>query len=302
MIHSLNLHTPSDTPIGWLGEVATLKKPREFSFKPGLNVLWGRNGSGKTTILKLLATLLHCEQGGRSIITQDSISALCDRVMGFGVRYPKLTRESMLASLTLKHDGQSTRHFNPEHAKGLSAGGAAFDWEFGMEGIQNAMFKGSSGQTTMRRLSDILADLHEEKPVPAVEDRTQKHMNDIWMEKVEISKLLLKGEGKKGPPTLLMDEPERSFDLPLQVQCWRFIRVHSAKNQIIVASHSPFALNIPEATYHEMEPGYLDVALKSVALLSTWADETPMMIRRPAKEEKPAEEPKKAKGKRAEAR
>lgn len=42
-----------------------------------------------------------------------------------------------------------------------------------------------------------------------------------------------------------------------------------------MASHSLFALNIPEATYIEMSPGYMDTAKKCLALLPDWDKEGP---------------------------
>lgn len=64
MIHKLTIKDPTKTPMPWLGKVNALKALREFAFKPGLNVLWG------------LARLLHCEQGGRPLVTQESLSDL----------------------------------------------------------------------------------------------------------------------------------------------------------------------------------------------------------------------------------
>ena len=76
MIYKLDILDAAKTPVPWLLSVEAFKKPCTFEFKPGLNVLWGRNGSGKTSLTKVLARLFHCEQGNQPIVTQESLSDL----------------------------------------------------------------------------------------------------------------------------------------------------------------------------------------------------------------------------------
>jgi predicted ATPase len=103
----------------------------------------------------------------------------------------------------------------------------------------------------------------------------KQHVNSLWKERIELVEKFLVGTGDKGPVTVMMDEPERSYDLPLQATVWRFLRAQSTRIQFIVASHSVFALNIPEAHYIELESGYLEAAKAAVGLLPKWAEEKP---------------------------
>lgn len=52
MIRSLEILDSKNTFLKWLGNVEALSTPRKFEFKPGLNVIWGRNGAGKSTIIR----------------------------------------------------------------------------------------------------------------------------------------------------------------------------------------------------------------------------------------------------------
>ena len=99
--------------------------------------------------------------------------------------------------------------------------GGGFDDDFTMAGVQNTMFKGSAGQTTMVRLDALLGGIIT-GTVPKVEHRVKAG------DRVKAANHFLKGSGKKGPPTILLDEPERSFDLPTQVMLWKLIRSFSA--------------------------------------------------------------------------
>jgi len=260
MISKFVVHKPSNVPISWWGK--TFKEPRTFEFQPGLNILWGRNGSGKSTLIKCLARLFHCEQSGFPVVTETSVGELFCQW-----RFSEESRHGaklLLDALSLTHDGQGVRYFDPSHAVGLTGGGSAFDWDFGMDGIQNALFKGSSGQITMFRSNRVLRALLDKGATPPkVEYRIHaSQVNSLWAERIHTVKSILTGNSEEGPPTILLDEPERSFDLPYQSMLWQFLRTIAKKNQVIVASHSLFALRIPEAHYVEMSPNYLKESLE----------------------------------------
>lgn len=276
MIHSVDITDPSNTHIEHLAKVPALAQPRRFDFKPGLNVLWGRNGSGKSTLLRTLAVLFHCEQSGQPVVTGVSMRAL------FG-RWPWKDRgwKRLEESVRVDHDGQPVRHFDPSNAPGLVGGLAGFDWDFGKEGIQNAMFRGSAGETTSFRFERLLNEIVAGKVPTLGRKASGRHLppGDDGLLKFEIADRILAGNAaERGPLTVLLDEPERSFDLPMQVSVWRFLRAYASRYQFIVASHSLYALNIPEAHYVELTPGYLDVSLRCAAMLAGWKDEKPPVV------------------------
>lgn len=287
MIRFLDIQKPEETCIKWLGKVAALKAPRRFEFTPGLNILWGRNGSGKTTVLKLLARMFQCEQGGIPTVTQNSIHELFP-----GFRDDD--DEKVFAAVEVSHDGQGVRHFDPSHSVGLIGGGAGFDDDFFTAGVMNTMFKGSAGQTTLYRFEQIMGGFLKDSAAPKPDFKMKKeHVNETWSGRIELIEKFLKGSGEKGPVTVMFDEPERSFDLPTQAQLWRLMRAQAHRAQFIIASHSIFALNIPEANYHEIDKGYLAASKAALDLLPKWAEEKPFPKR--PDDEKP--EPKKAKKK-----
>ena len=266
MIYKLDILDAAKTPVPWLSSVEAFKKPCAFEFKPGLNVLWGRNGSGKTSLTKVLARLFHCEQGNQPIVTQESLSEL---VGG------RLDDVDIKKGVRVEHDGQGVRHFDPGHAVGLMGGGAAFDWEFGTEGIVNTMFKGSAGQTTMFRFDRLVNEIVAGENPEVAWKFPREHNNSVWAARVKVAAFFLKGAGEKGQPTILLDEPERSYDLNAQVGVWRFVRAYSDQIQFIVASHSLFALKIPDAHYIELSPRYLAGSEAVLDVLQKWPAEKP---------------------------
>jgi predicted ATPase len=267
VIHKLDILDSTKTPVSWLSKVEAFKKPCSFEFKPGLNVLWGRNGAGKTSLTKVLARLFHCEQGNQPIVTQESLAELVGGRVMDDVDVKK--------GLKIEHDGQGVRHFDPGHAVGLMGGGAAFDWAFGREGVINTMFKGSAGQTTMFRFDRLINEIVA-GAIPEVEWQfSREGRSGSWADRIKLASFFLKGNAEKGQPTILLDEPERSYDLNAQVGVWRFLRAYSDQIQFIVASHSLFALKIPDAHYIELSPRYLDGSKAVLDILQKWPEEKP---------------------------
>lgn len=64
MISALRIVDPDTACVAHWGKVEALKGLEAIEFKPGLNILWGPNGCGKTTVLTAIARMLHCEQVG----------------------------------------------------------------------------------------------------------------------------------------------------------------------------------------------------------------------------------------------
>lgn len=253
MIHKLTITDPTKTPISWLAKVDALARPRTFEFTSGLNVLWGANGVGKSTVIKLLARAFHCEQGGQPVMTESSIQVFADRDV---------------TGVEIVHDGQGVRYFDPSNAVGVTGG--AFDDDFMTAGLVNTMFKGSAGQTTLFRFDQLLDEIVT-GAVPTLERRIKRTgVNDVWQARLDAADRFLAATGAMGPPTVLLDEPDRSLDLATQRGIWRFIRGHADSVQFIVASHAVFALNLPEANYIELVPDTLAPAQRAIADLPTW--------------------------------
>lgn len=235
----------------WAGKLPYFQSRQEVQFKPGLNILFGANGSGKSTLLRMLGLALAAVQGGRSTITQDWVNS----AMPFRA-------EAISFPWRLKHDGQPAMFCDARDAVGLIGGGAAFDDDFFREGVTAAMLRASAGQTTMTRLNRALGVLTAAKegkpdgfPAEIQWKVSRTHMANAARERLEA---WLAPTCAAGPHTILLDEPESGFSLAWQSGLWRNIlsKVDPAKFQVIVATHSTFALGIEHAHYIELTPGY----------------------------------------------
>lgn len=254
MIARLRIDAPDRAILPWWPKVPWLHGKTEITFTPGINVLFGPNGSGKSTVLLAIARLTLCEQGGFSTVTESSIQPFLERVV--------LQGTPCRDGLVVETDGQSVRYTDPNKRVGIVGGG--FDDDFFDQGIQEALARESAGQAVLRRLTRVLGS----PPVP-IEDRVGKSVNDVWMAAKAQALANLDPRIPKGPATVLLDEPDRSMDLPLQDLLYREVLPRAPKRniQLILATHSPFALLLPDANWIETEPGYLEKCRPLVARL-----------------------------------
>lgn len=291
MIESLTFHDVQDAEMPWVAQLDYFKNNPVTQFKPGLNIVFGPNGSGKSTILQLLGLSLAAVQGGTSVVTQSWVQD----VLGFSGSTLKLP-------CNVVHDGQPVMYFDARAQEGLIGGG--FDDDFFSLGVANTMARGSTGQLGIRRMSRMLDVLLEkadtsEKGHKAAGSRAMKQkreepagfpaeiewrlkrnsVNETWVNKLRVIEELLSAKCAVGPKTLLFDEPESGYSLPWQAGLWKnvFSKVDPEKFQVIVATHSPFALEIPNAHYIEMTPGYAHECF--VTLLAEMADKAPWMFK-----------------------
>ncbi len=288
MIDSLTLKSVPKNCLPWAAKVDYFSRNPVTQFKPGLNILFGGNGSGKSTVLQLLGLHLAAVQGGASVVTQSWIQD----VLGFS-RVCELPCDVV-------HDGQPVMFFDARAKEGHIGG--SFDDDFFDLGLANTLARGSTGQLGLQRLHRLLSVLAPETPPaadpkPAPKKRGKAAAKTApssavpkaggfpsevvwkvprkWLEDSQPAKLalldgLLAAQRPVGPKTLLLDEPESGFSLPWQDKLWANLlgKVDPEKFQLIVATHSPFALGLPGANYIEMTPGSVMEAKVAIASLT----------------------------------
>lgn len=269
MISEIQITDAKRCAVPWWADVPALKTLENIKFKPGLNILWGRNGVGKSTIIQTISRLFCCGQSGRPFVSQNAIHTLYDDT---GV-----PRDGNPDGVLPIHDGQAPLVFNPDKRVGLAYGGSAFDYDFIGENVQS-MQRVSSGQQTVRAMVQQIAPyIMRDEPWPEIQwkiDRT--HLNSVWEPRADFLLDFFAPKIEVGPRTLLMDEPEKSLDLDANAKIWDLIQVWSKSHQVIVATHSVFALGIEGANYIEVkqstEDSYLQNSLDSLRRAPVFAN------------------------------
>lgn len=254
---------------GFALKLERLKTPVEF--KPGLNILFGSNGSGKSSCLKIAAAhcAVDCSQGnsgGWSKLREPMHSGK-DMQSLFASLSPGKCKAKLEwdGSPTLLADPASTDQTNFGHFYG---DGFSPDGMQTMEDQLGVMFsKPSSGQLRMHKLKQYCDSLA--KP-PCLTEVPKKYANanSTWTNWYKKQVEYYTGLPRGGPITFMLDEPDRSFSIENQMAFWtmlipRFV----SKFQVIVATHCPFALLHVNANWIDFEPEYRAKSLAAIKKL-----------------------------------
>lgn len=272
MIERLELPKNLGPRFAYARTIPFLAHRKALVFRPGLNVLFGPNASGKSTVLQMLATHLAAAQGGISTVTE----AWVREVVDFGLGRRGCGTPSLRLGFRVVHDGQPVLFADPRQAVGLAAGGCAFDNDFFDQGVQNTLTRGkvATGEQTLRRLDAVLAVLQGKAAMPtAIQATISKNaVNSIWEEAISLAETLLvpglPAVGGAAPlPTILLDEPESGLGIPLQARLWNVLAetAQARTYQVIVASHSVFALGLGGAHYLDTAQGYRGACEEALA-------------------------------------
>jgi hypothetical protein len=222
-------------------------RDRTFKFKKGINILFGPNGCGKSTILHTLKAYCGIEKGGWTYYN-DPMTLASDT---FPIAYWGLTPSRCMADVAW--DGTPT-FFNDGDIKvndtffymnnGSSDDGITSEGEQ-MDALAD---KPSSGQYRISKVNKVFNMIRD---IP-VYDRGDKNCNNnelnYWM-----------SLPRKGPQTILLDEPERALSLILQKKLFEEIIPQFDDLQIIIATHSTFCLKMEDVNFIDFEPGYIEV-------------------------------------------
>lgn len=256
---------------GYAAKLPYFAGKKSIEFTPGLNILFGPNGCGKSTVLNMLADTMAARQGGTSHVTQDYIRQTVDS-------YEKDPAKQDSIGIKCIHDGQPVVFADTRNTVGLIGG--SFDDDFFDKGLAEVMTKNvSHGQRSMSRLNSALETLvtPEKFPKSVVYKVSRKTVNSTWQAALDIVDSRMKGSIEPGPRTLLLDEPESNFSLVWQARLWKLLALKAeAENfQVIVATHSPFALKIPTANYVDLDALYrVEAELLLTAKFTHFAEPT----------------------------
>lgn len=259
MIKSVTLHKGRTSFTHKLYKHST--KDVTFNFTDGVNVITGRNGAGKSVLLKIIKTNCAIQKNS----TYPEMIHPSDICKGFfsGEYYTvpefcaKELKNHELPVSSLDWDGSMVHYLTPEFFNPHNV------WErldsplpkgrelySGAEALLGIISKNSAGEKSIGLLNKLY-ELHTNYDPPL------KRVNDTWAKADTIYQDWVKSLPKDGKPTLLIDELDHHLDIDNQKVYWDFINHLAIKWQVIVVSHSIFAFIRTDVNHIPLDKKYL---------------------------------------------
>ena len=231
---------------------------RTFEFQPGkLNIIFGPNGCGKTTILKAIA--------GTAGISSDGMTKPADPVEVFGwsgkekdiTKVAEYIEKLKQNSAEVEWDGNVVYYDNFAHTMKIgygeigALGGTAlgsFEDEITFRVSGNRV---NAGRKAMWLLGNVLEYQKRGITLEKIFEPylKNKRANDVWANSYKTQSEYFKqyeNYNKEAPMTILFDEPEVNFDI---MTVWNLYSkafptiCEKSGMQIITVSHSPIVMS-----------------------------------------------------------
>lgn len=253
MITAIEVVDNSRTPKHYFNRV--FKDGTTIHFNPGVNILIGKNGCGKTTLLDTLAQYTLCKNTIKSQYTP-----------------PNVMLEGMLDEDGMVYDGVRVRsdysgcvfNFIPQDDKPVLKD----TYDQGL--IYNSL---SLGEIQMSGLDSLFEEMFSsgnthQFPITELKDRLI-NFDDYWSDAIESLLRYYKQNYIKIPQeqfeyTALIDEPDKNLDVENLMQLYQILSFHKPKTQIIVSLHNPLLIyklserKSRDINIIELTPNYLN--------------------------------------------
>ena len=247
MVYKVEIKDNKKTPIKYLPDLDNFKNGMKYIFKPGINIIVGENGCGKTTLMNLIKKYLlvdytECDKG----MYRCNINALYSDILDRG--------NTMLDGVDVYADYQRNT-FRLSHA-GEKEGQQALETprDFGTMITQK---HSSTGEGVLVAISSLFGYIFSKNAKLAFDYKQFKKEDPLYWE-------YIKNHHQEGSNewTILMDEPDRNLSIENINQIKSILSFHKEHTQIIAVIHNPLLIyslsKVEDINFIEMTEGYIE--------------------------------------------
>lgn len=245
MVYSVKIKNNKKSALYYIDKLKGFENGTEYHFKPGVNIIVGENGCGKTTLMNLIKRYLlvdfeECSRGNLNFNINALFKGLCSNELLDGV---DVVADYTKNTFRLSHAGEK------EKRNSLSS----FD-DFGTAFTQA---HSSTGEGVLIALQKLFRYMFSPKATLTF-DYEQFNNDELYGAYGEY----VKRNRKDGDEyTILMDEPDRNLSIDNIEDIKNILSIHKEETQVIAIIHNPILIyslsKIEDINFIEMTKGYI---------------------------------------------
>lgn len=241
----------------YAADLSAFANGKEYDFRPGINIVIGRNGCGKSTLLNIIKAYMWCSKTWVSKIPREAF------------KFPQLWDDKtgeVLDGMQIQSDyaGVVYNYIPSKEMDSddiLSSGDRAFLY---MDGGSS-----STGEQQIQSLGYLFdaAFRNNDVTFPVHQFVSNGAMNDYWKPRfVNLMSYYKRNRLQVSKDTFeytfLLDEPDRNLDIDNIDSIYEILSYRKEMTQIVAVVHNPILIyklsKLKHINFVEMSDGYLD--------------------------------------------
>lgn len=257
MITTVKITDKDNLPCRYASGLEAFANGKEYVFRPGVNIIVGNNGCGKTTLIRMIADFMFCE------------SSMLSKIPDAGYKFPPIFNgdDTLRDGIQIGCDyAGSVYRFIPN--KDMDSDNVLESAD--MAGLYMSQSSSSTGEQHLESLGFLFnmafGNRNCQFPIKKLTEIRQ-HTNPVWEKRLDFLLDYYRKNRIDATPedfefTFLLDEPDRNLDIDNIESLINILSFHKERTQLITVIHNPLVIwrlsDNKSVNFVEMTEGYVE--------------------------------------------